>query len=331
LVGCVGGRDSTVPRLTGDEFRRLSAELSEPGGAFHTDNLVSNELSYAHTLRRLGPAGGAYIGVGPEQNFSYIATLEPAMAFIVDIRAENRTLHLVYKALFEAASDRTGFLSRLLSREPPPGLIRDVSVNELMTAFQAARPSEALLDATTRVVIGALRSHGWPLETAEAEEVARILRAFFEDGPSIHYDRAKPPANQRPSFAALMTAADHMGVTRSFLASESRFAFVKDLHARHLIVPVVGDFGTGRAIERVGAELRRRGIVVTAFYASNVEVYLTNQEMIPYCGSVRALPQADGAWFIDSKGAESLAVKLAACPPDRRPFAGSQRAPAKSP
>ena len=66
---------------------------------------------YVHLARVLRSTGGIYIGVGPEQNFSYIARLGPAMAFIIDIRQRNRNLHLLYKALFEMSTDRAEFLS----------------------------------------------------------------------------------------------------------------------------------------------------------------------------------------------------------------------------
>src|SRR5690349_21564383 len=58
----------------------LVARLSEPGGDFNSDNLISNESSYLHVLgalRALGVRGGAYVGVGPDQNFSYIAAIRP--------------------------------------------------------------------------------------------------------------------------------------------------------------------------------------------------------------------------------------------------------------
>ena len=42
--------------------------------------------------------GRAYVGVGSEQNFSYIAAVRPSFAFIVDIRRGNFDLHLLYKA-----------------------------------------------------------------------------------------------------------------------------------------------------------------------------------------------------------------------------------------
>src|ERR1700704_5936611 len=61
-------------------FASRVAQLSERPGYFDTDNLISNEKSYLHVIPDLpaGPPGGAYIGVGPDQNFSYIARVKPS-------------------------------------------------------------------------------------------------------------------------------------------------------------------------------------------------------------------------------------------------------------
>ena len=129
---CRSNRSTLPAQLTDEEFWRLAADLSDPAGEFpHSDNLVSNETQYVHTMQSLGAMGGVYIGVGPEQNFSFIAHLRPAMAFIVDIRAGNRGLHLLYKALFESAGDRADFVSRLFSRRRPVGLDASISAHEL--------------------------------------------------------------------------------------------------------------------------------------------------------------------------------------------------------
>src|SRR4030095_7180976 len=100
----------------------LSARISEPGGYFDSDNLISNESSYLHVLggmRRLGVAGGAYIGVGPDQNFSYIGQIRPHVAFIIDIRRDNLLQHLMFKALFEMARNRVEYLALLTGRAVP--------------------------------------------------------------------------------------------------------------------------------------------------------------------------------------------------------------------
>jgi hypothetical protein len=204
-------------RLTDEEFWRLSTELAEPPGYFrHSDNLVSNEPLFAHTIRLLRPRAGVYIGVGPEQNFSYIARLEPELAFIVDIRQQNRSLHLMYKALFEASADRADFVSRLFSRPRPAGVDANTSVHDLFTAFAAAAGSSSLFDDTLRLVREHLQTtHGFPLTPYDVAWIEYALKAFLADGPEIHYARSRPDDAPEPSYRALMTATDLGGQSRS--------------------------------------------------------------------------------------------------------------------
>ena len=65
--------------------------------------------------------GGVYLGVAPDQNFTYIVATAPRLAFIVDIRRGNLLQHLMYKAIFELSVDRAEFVSRLFSKRRPPG------------------------------------------------------------------------------------------------------------------------------------------------------------------------------------------------------------------
>jgi hypothetical protein len=317
FTGCAwrsdGGR--LPSRLGDDEFWQLSTGLSEAPGVFkHSDNLVSNEPLFPHTIRLLRPRGGVYIGVGPEQNFSYIARLEPELAFVVDIRQENRSLHLLYKALFEVSADRAEFVSRLFGRPRPAGLDGDTSVHELFTAFAAAAGSSSLHEANARLVRERLlTTHGFPLAPYDVQWIEYALQAFFADGPEIHYARSRPADAREPSYHALMTATDLGGQSRSYLGSEEAFAFVKDLHAKNLIVPVVGDFGGPAAIKRLGDYLRQRSGVVSAFYSSNVEVYLNRQQAAAFCENLAALPTASHTVLIGSKGQRPLSAKLLAC------------------
>src|SRR5262245_26763390 len=66
--------------LSREQFSQIVEKFSEPNGYFDTDNLISNESSYLHVLgkmRQMKISGGAYIGVGPDQNFSYITQIRP--------------------------------------------------------------------------------------------------------------------------------------------------------------------------------------------------------------------------------------------------------------
>ena len=75
----------------------------------------------AAIAREIKPSG-VYLGVGPEQNFTYIVAMQPRIAFITDIRRGNLHLHLLYKALFEMSADRVSFVARLFGRKQPEGL-----------------------------------------------------------------------------------------------------------------------------------------------------------------------------------------------------------------
>src|SRR5206468_3785081 len=119
------GWDHRSIEISDAEFWRLSSGLSEPAGSFPSDNFVSNEQRFQEVIPSLAQSatmGGAYLGVGPDQNFTYIAALRPRVAFILDIRRQNLWLQLLYKALIELSHDRAELLSRLFSRPRPPGL-----------------------------------------------------------------------------------------------------------------------------------------------------------------------------------------------------------------
>src|SRR5579872_5895756 len=90
-------------RLSDAEFWRLSSAFSEPSGSFPFDNFVSNEDMFQQIIPALAErqttVGGAYLGVGPDQNLTYIVAFRPTIAFIVDIRRQNLLQHLLYKAV----------------------------------------------------------------------------------------------------------------------------------------------------------------------------------------------------------------------------------------
>src|SRR3954452_19593652 len=133
-------RGEALPqRLDDPPSWTLVTDFSEPGGFFRSDNLVSNELAFQQVIPALQarlPPVSAYVGVGPDQNFTYIAALKPRISFIVDIRRQNMLLHLMYKALIEMSPSRDEFLSRLFSREPPSELDPSVSAETLFAAFE---------------------------------------------------------------------------------------------------------------------------------------------------------------------------------------------------
>jgi hypothetical protein len=317
LVGACGQpRGPSIPeRLTDDEFWHLSRTLSEPPGTFeHSENLVSNEIEYVQTLRVLRTMGGAYIGVGPEQNFSYIARLGPDLAFIVDVRRENRALHLLYKVLFEVSIGRADFVARLFSRPLPSDLTSAVSVHQLFERVSTVPPSSEMLHSTRRLVRHhLLEVHEWAVDAADLGWIDHALARFHAEGPEITYGPLGVDGARAPSYRRLMTATDMFRIARSYLADEDRFQRVKALQAKNLIVPVVGNFAGAVTLRGIGEYLRARGGIVSAFYGSNVEVYLSKDEFRAFCENLRTLPVGTRSRFIGSKRHRSFATRLETC------------------
>src|SRR5438552_11906686 len=248
LEGLRAAADSLPAKLGDQEFWRLITDFSEPNGTFRSDNLLSNELWLQYVipdLTRSAKPGRAYLGVGPEQNFTYIAALRPKIAFIVDVRRGNRDLHLMYKALFELSADRSEFVSRLFSKPRPGGLTARSTIQQIMAGYWNVETSEALYNANVEAMRDTLVvKHKLPLDDDEVKAIANIYNAFYWHGPSINYSSSGNGFGGRtqPTYADLMTASDGSGQMRSYLASEESFAFVKDLEASNLLVPLVGNF-----------------------------------------------------------------------------------------
>jgi hypothetical protein len=367
-------------RLTDAEFWKLVNDASEPGGAFPSDNFTSNEMGFPRLMQQLRAgniSGGAYLGVGPEQNFSYMVAVRPQIAFLVDIRRQSVIQHLMYKAIFEMSKDRGDFVSLLFSKPRPAGIDSTTSIYELWERYWGVPTDTTAFDRNlTRITDHLVRTHGFALSVTDRASLRYVYQAFYQLGPKIQYagygapDRPstgaglrfengrvvaltfaiRPPDSSAMTitmgdgrrivgnggdvqlrailspftmsavisgpglvtnyygginFAALTMATDDDGYPRGFLSSEDNYHFVKDLHARNLFIPVVGDFAGPKAIRAVGQYLRDHGTTLTAFYTSNVETYLfQNNVWAPFYRNVATLPLSASSVFI--RGGTSL-------------------------
>ena len=221
----------------------------------------------------------AYLGVGPEQNFTYIVALKPKMAFIVDIRRGNFDIQLIYKALFEMSTDRADFVSRLFSRPRPDGLTAKSTAEEIFTAVANVQATDTLYSRNMRAIVNQLtKVHQFQLSSADILRMQHIYNAIYVYGPGIQYStttNAGRRITKEPTYAELMKEADEGGFEHSFLATEDAFAYMKTVRNRESPDP-----GDGRRRGTEGAAIGRpkylseQGAVISAFYISNVEEYL---------------------------------------------------------
>lgn len=335
---------STIPsQLSDREFWQLVTDVSEPGGYFRSDNFLSNEMGFLYPipeLVRTTKPGGVYLGVGPEQNFTYIAALQPRMAILFDIRRQMMVHHLMYKALFEMSADRGEFLSKLFSRQRPAGLDSTTSPSTLFTAFIDAAPDSGACRRNLIAIKDQLtKKHGFTLTADDSASLDYVYGAFYEAGPLINYNFRPGMGAVRfngeritlrgasgdvigtstinymrgamANYAELQSTTDGMGNYHAFLATEGAFRRIRDMHQRNMIVPVVGNFAGPKAIRAVGQYLRDHHATVTAFYLSNVEQYLFQQgdDWRKWFNNVASLPLDSTSTFIRSgRGGTSSGV-----------------------
>jgi len=288
-------------------FAAQIASLSEPNGYFDTDNLISNESSYLEVLSdldRLNVRGGVYIGVGPDQNFSYIANIRPSLAFILDIRRDNLLLHLLFKAIFQQSRTRIEYLALLFGRPVPPDIDawREVPVARLTQYITRARLDPASIDALHSRLEGVVKGFGVPLSTEDLQTIDRFHRRFIDLGLELKFQSAgRSPQYYYPTYENLLLATDRAGNQRNYLASEDAFQFVKGLQQRDRVIPVVGDLSGPSALAGIGRLLGEKGETLSAIYASNVEFYLDRQRSYPrFVGNLGRVPHTKRSVVIRS-------------------------------
>ena len=299
-------------RLSDKVFWQVVSDFSEPNGYFRSDNFLSNEQAFQSVIPELQarlPQGGVYVGVGPEQNFTYLAALKPKLAFVLDIRRGNLVEHLLYKAFIEVSSDRADFLSRLFARPRPEGLNGTTSVDALFAAYRAALPSEDLFKRNLQAAKERLtKHHEFALSAADLSGLEYVYNAFFQGGPDLNYTflsgqfgGGRFVNGYFPTYTDLMTETDGRGQQRSYLATEEKFRVVSALEKNNALVPLVGDFGGPKALRAVGRYLVDHGARVTAFYTSNVEMYLFQTDAWKrFYANVATLPVDSTSTFIRS-------------------------------
>jgi len=294
LVLSLKAADTIPSQYSDHDFWKMVTDFSEPNGVFPYENFVSNEISYQDVLpelKRVAKPGGVYIGVAAEQNFTYIAALQPKIAFILDIRRQNMIELLMYKALFEMSADRAEFISRLFSRKRPAGLTTASTAAEVFDAYNAVKPDPQLYADTLKAIKDSvIKKHEFTLVGDDEQKIEYIFNAFFRGGPRMDYGfSSATPNTSVPSYYNLMIATDGRGQNWAYLDNEDRYKFVRSMQQKNLIVPLVGDFSGPKTIKAIGQYAKDHATTLSVFYISNVEDYL-DTTWPGYLSNLRSLP-----------------------------------------
>ena len=278
-------KDALRPAMDNAAYAELLEKLSEPNDEFFSDNFISNETSYLQVAQQLverealddADKRGVYIGVGPEQNFTYIALSKPSMAYIVDIRRDNLVLQLLYKSAFDAATDRAHFLALLTGRIydtstplPEGADIDQVLAHTERTEATAETFKEVHAELRDRIE----KTYGIELDRVDRNSLRKGHVAFLKEGLDIRFKLKENSSRRYPSLRELLSAADQNGNKLGFLVRDDHFRLVQRMQRENRIVPVVGNFAGDRAMPALATHLTEQGDHVDYFYVSNVEQYL---------------------------------------------------------
>ena len=288
-------------------YGRTFLRLSEPAGYFPSENVVSNELSYLHVLdaiRREGVSGGAYIGVGPDQNFSYIAAIRPEVAFMFDIRRDAMIEHQLFKAVFSMSRNRLEYLCVLLAKPVPANVAewKDSSITALVDFIDRTPASVEFAKSSELEIEDRARKFGIPLSDNDIGVLALYRAAFIRYGLDVQYSSLNGNSmGNMPGWRELLLEVDRAGNQLNYLAADSLFQVVKRMQAENRVIPVTGNAGGPFALRRLGDEIRARNLVVSAIYMSNVEQYLfRDASFAAFAENVKTLPRNEKSVMIRS-------------------------------
>jgi hypothetical protein len=279
-VACAPPPKATPAPPPQPTFAELYNRLSEQGGYFDSDNLISNETSYLHALdemRIMHVKGGAYIGVGPDQSFSYIAELQPALAFMIDVRRDNMLQHLMFRSLFQRSQNRMEYLARLIGALVQGDVAQWTGqpIEQILAVLDTAKRTPEEFARVSAVVLDDARASGITLTAEDIATIERFHREFHDLGLEIRYtSKNRPPRLTYPTLRDLIMEKDRAGALASYLVSEERWRTVQEMEKNDRVLLVTGDLSGERALRNIGNYVRERGLKVTAFYTSNVEQYL---------------------------------------------------------
>ncbi|HET9423760.1 MAG TPA: hypothetical protein VFO55_00205 [Gemmatimonadaceae bacterium] len=279
-------------------YGKAFLSLSEPAGYFPSENVVSNETSYLHVLdamRRIGVKGGAYIGVGPDQNFSYIAAIRPDVAYMFDIRRDAMIEHQLFKAVFSMSRNRLEYLCVLLAKPVPADVVawKDRPIGDIIDYVDRTPASVEIAKTSEREIERRAASFGIPLTEDDIAVLAMYRAAFIRFGLDVQYSSLNGNMmGSMPVWRDLLVEVDRSGNQLNYLAADSLFQYVKQMQAANRIIPVTGNAAGPTALRRLGDEIRSRGLVVSALYMSNVEQYLMRDGgFASFAANVKTLPR----------------------------------------
>ena len=249
-----------------------------------TEYLVSNEVDYplvGQFVARLNHTSGVYVGVGPEQNYSFIAATTPAAAFIIDYRRENLLLHALFRSLLELADSRSEYLALLLSKPlSESSFPADPTLTNLIVHCDRTASDLDLFQRTLGQIKSRVLEHVGDVTENDFPVIEQIYRDFRDDGLDLRcrFPQYTSRGKLYPTYRDfLMSGAESQLEGRHFLADDAAFNVVKQRYSENRILCVKGDYAGLQALTTVGRFCSHHSLKIGLIYVSSVEYRLMKE------------------------------------------------------
>jgi len=265
--------------------------------------LVSNELGHQNVilgLQQYTNCNGIYIGIGTEQNFSYIAVTRPSFAFIVDNRKENQNLHYLFKACFELASSRQEYLSILFSKplKNDAGL---KSLRDLVHYFLKIEGDIYYFNRNWDLLCKKIQKYRTNLSDNDLDQIYSMYRDFFEYNLFLRTrnDLTSWQGWLYPTYRDFLLATDQNGRNWNFLNDDWQFQRLKTMQTNNLIIPIVGDLTGEQSLSTIAEFAKKRRKSITTIYISNAEQFIFEEKLFDqYMNNIKNLPKNSSSLLI---------------------------------
>jgi hypothetical protein len=219
--------------------------------------------------------------------------------------------HLMYKAIFQLSPTRAHFISLLLSRPIPEGKTFSVnaSIDEIVAFFYNTQADDRAFAQNLAAIRKSIQEEAQvPLSTEDQASLEYVYSSFRRWGFEVGFEPGTRGGGRRfgrlPNLRELLIQRDLNGKQGNYLATTEDYEFVRGMHRKNLIIPVVGDFSGKKALAAVAAYLKKRGFTVSVFYLSNVEIVLLDwgsiNQFSDFVSNIRKLPTDSRSLLIRS-------------------------------
>ncbi len=267
--------------------------------------LVSNETDYQNIssyFNETGTDNSVYIGVGPDQNYTYISLCSPKLAFIVDYRPDNQLLHLLFKAIFALSYNRVDYLSLLFSKPIDKSKTSgNIGLSKLVEYFEYTDGDSQLFDKNLTRILKKIQSFDNKLTLNEITKIRNIYSEFFQTHLNLRcrFPRKTSSGMPYPTYKDFLLSTDQNGYCHNFINNDNYFCYVKNKHEKNQILPITGDFSGLNTLSTIGSFCQKHNLLISTIYISNVEYRLLNDHLFEsYMRNLKSLPINDRSIII---------------------------------